>query len=391
MIIKKVGIAGSGRWAKVLISILNEILPKQDKIIVFSNHGTQSISNWLALKGLDNRVESVNEYKKIANSNLQALIIANAAKDHYEIAKMGIKNLIPLMVEKPLTNSFITDMKLINLSKENNISLALSQIFLFTEYLVNFKKLLDAEENISIINFFWDDKFDESRYGEIKNYDSSVPIYRDCMPHILSIVNYLVETNFKLNSVALDKDGSQLKIKMQSADIKLNVFMKRNAKFRKRLIQIEGSKDLQLDFTCEPGEIVAKKRVFNADTDWEKRKSPATLMISSFLDSISTKQNLDGRLLPCPEMLSLLNDISLIYEDKRNRFIKNIFISNNLYLNDIDYLTKEILLEKSIVSTKKIMPIIAKIKKILSSKEKNKKFNDLINKDIDSFVRMHIL
>ena len=391
MIIKKVGIAGSGRWAKVLISILNEILPKQDKIIVFSNHGTQSISNWLALKGLDNRVESVNEYKKIANSNLQALIIANAAKDHYEIAKMGIKNLIPLMVEKPLTNSFITDMKLINLSKENNISLALSQIFLFTEYLVNFKKLLDAEENISIINFFWDDKFDESRYGEIKNYDSSVPIYRDCMPHILSIVNYLVETNFKLNTVALDKDGSQLKIKMQSADIKLNVFMKRNAKFRKRLIQIEGSKDLQLDFTCEPGEIVAKKRVFNADTDWEKRKSPATLMISSFLDSISTKQNLDGRLLPCPEMLSLLNDISLIYEDKRNRFIKNIFISNNLYLNDIDYLTKEILLEKSIVSTKKIMPIIAKIKKILSSKEKNKKFNDLINKDIDSFVRMHIL
>ena len=391
MIIKKVGIAGSGRWAKVLISILNEILPKQDKIIVFSNHGTQSISNWLALKGLDNRVESVNEYKKIANANLQALIIANAAKDHYEIAKMGIKNLIPLMVEKPLTNSFITDMKLINLSKENNISLALSQIFLFTEYLVNFKKLLDAEENISIINFFWDDKIDESRYGEIKNYDSSVPIYRDCMPHILSIVNYLVETNFKLNSVALDKDGSQLKIKMQSADIKLNVFMKRNAKFRKRLIQIEGSKDLQLDFTCEPGEIVAKKRVFNADTDWEKRKSPATLMISSFLDSISTKQNLDGRLLPCPEMLSLLNDISLIYEDKRNRFIKNIFISNNLYLNDIDYLTKEILLEKSIVSTKKIMPIIAKIKKILSSKEKNKKFNDLINKDIDSFVRMHIL
>ena len=391
MIIKKVGIAGSGRWAKVLISILNEILPKQDKIIVFSNHGTQSISNWLALKGLDNRVESVNEYKKIANSNLQALIIANAAKDHYEIAKMGIKNLIPLMVEKPLTNSFITDMKLINLSKENNISLALSQIFLFTEYLVNFKKLLDAEENISIINFFWDDKFDESRYGEIKNYDSSVPIYRDCMPHILSIVNYLVETNFKLNTVALDKDGSQLKIKMQSADIKLNVFMKRNAKFRKRLIQIEGSKDLQLDFTCEPGEIVAKKRVFNADTDWEKRKSPATLMISSFLDSISTKQNLDGRLLPCPEMLSLLNDISLIYEDKRNRFIKNIFISNNLYLDDIDYLTKEILLEKSIVSTKKIMPIIAKIKKILSSKEKNKKFNDLINKDIDSFVRMHIL
>ena len=391
MIIKKVGIAGSGRWAKVLISILNEILPKQDKIIVFSNHGTQSISNWLALKGLDNRVESVNEYKKIANANLQALIIANAAKDHYEIAKMGIKNLIPLMVEKPLTNSFITDMKLINLSKENNISLALSQIFLFTEYLVNFKKLLDAEENISIINFFWDDKFDESRYGEIKNYDSSVPIYRDCMPHILSIVNYLVETNFKLNTVALDKDGSQLKIKMQSADIKLNVFMKRNAKFRKRLIQIEGSKDLQLDFTCEPGEIVAKKRVFNADTDWEKRKSPATLMISSFLDSISTKQNLDGRLLPCPEMLSLLNDISLIYEDKRNRFIKNIFISNNLYLDDIDYLTKEILLEKSIVSTKKIMPIIAKIKKILSSKEKNKKFNDLINKDIDSFVRMHIL
>ena len=387
----KIGVAGSGRWAKVLISILNSILPEEDKIIIFSSRGSETISNWIISNNLENRTTSVDKYKNIQNANLSALVIANAAKDHFMIAKLGIMSRIPVIVEKPLTTAHKTSIELIDLANKNNVTLASSQIFLFAEYLNNFKKLIESDENISNINFTWEDASEETRYGEIKTYDSGVSLHKDCLPHILSILSFLIGSKFFLDDIEFGKEASSLKIKMHSKDIKFNINIKRNAKARKRLIQVGGAKNIQLDFTNEPGEITYDKNSFIADQNWKNRESPATLMLMSFFKSISVNGILDQRLVPNLDTLNLISEVSLIYENKRNSLLKKILISSSVDMYSIEYLLKEILLEKSLVDPDIIPFSINKIKNIFLRKEKDIRFSDLINKDIESFVRIHIL
>ena len=383
----KVGVVGSGRWARVLITILDDILPPETKLEIFSDKGSKAITDWVALNHLENRIEGINKYANIKDSKLLALIVANSAKNHFMVAKLAIQNLIPVIIEKPLTDNYKKDIELINYPKDKKINLGLSHIFLFTEYLNNFRKLITSEKNISCINFLWEDKSNESRYGEIKSYDAGVPIYRDCLPHILSIIRYLVNLEFKLHEIVLEDDGSLMKIEMFSKSTKLNILMKRNAKLRKRIIQIKGNDSLQLDFTNEPGEIMAKSKVYNADIHWEDRSSPATIMLSSFLNSVFQEEMIDERLIPCPDILLLLDEVSLLYDDKRDIFLKDLCKFSDSNLNNIDYLLTEILLEKSIVEPKEVSLAIDKIKKICI--HKGKSFEDLLNKDIESFVRIH--
>tara|TARA_B100000768_G_C11283483_1_gene380259 strand:- start:941 stop:2110 length:1170 start_codon:yes stop_codon:yes gene_type:complete len=387
----KIGVAGSGRWARVLISILNSILPEEDKIIIFSTRGSKIISNWVTSSNLENRIASVDKYKNIKISNLSALIVANAAKDHFMIAKLGMMSYIPVIVEKPLTTAYETSLQLIDLSNKNNVPLASSQIFLFAEYLNNFKKLIESNKNISNINFTWEDASEETRYGEIKTYDSSLPLHKDCLPHVLSILSFLIGSKIFLDDIEFGKEASSLKVKMHSKDVEFNINLKRNAKVRKRFIHVKGTKSLQLDFTNEPGEITCDENSFLADENWKSRKSPATLMLMSFLKSISVNGILDKRLVPNLDTLKLINKASLVYENKRNSFLKDILISSEVDMNSIEYLLKEILLEKSLIDSDSLMPSINKIKNIILLKEKDIRFSDLINKDIESFVRIHIL
>ena len=96
----------------------------------------------------------------------------------------------------------------------------------------------------------------EFRYVDFKKYDPSIAIHKDVLPHILSIVFYLFESNdVSFKNICFLRGGSYLEIYLSIKGINFNVQIKRNSKKRKRIIKIFDKDLLKMDFSNEPGII----------------------------------------------------------------------------------------------------------------------------------------
>ena len=386
---KNFGVAGGGRWAREIIKILNKILDKETLITIYSERGINEIKKWLDKNSFDGRTFKLRSYESIDRDILDAFIVANAAKDHFKITKKIINKNVPVLVEKPMCLSYEDTDDLIKLSSKKDVLLGTSQIFLFTDYLANFRKIIKLNKKISSINFNWSDTKKEKRYGQEKRFDEGVPIFKDVLPHILSILIFVIEAKkLSFENLIYEGGGAFLTINIKIEDIPCKINIKRNSDSRKRIIKIIGDKRVELNFSTEPGFIKQNKAKTSSDKNWRKSESPATKMIRSYLDTITKNKNLDPRIDPNIDIYYLIEVIDKEYKRKQRRFFKEILNNEDYSMKDLEYLIKEYILEKSLASSESIDNILKKIKVTLSANEKN--FNKLLNKDLSAFVRMHL-
>ena len=386
---KNFGVAGSGRWAREIIKILNRILDKETLITIYSGRGINGIKKWLDKNPFDGRTFKLRSYESIDKDIQDAFIVANAAKDHFKITKKIINKNVPVLVEKPICLSYEDTDDLIKLSSKKDVLLGTSQIFLFTDYLANFRKIIKLNKKISSINFNWCDAKKEKRYGQEKRFDEGVPIFKDVLPHILSILIFVLEAKkLSFENLIYEGGGAYLTINIKIEDIPCKINIKRNSDSRKRIVKIIGDKRVELNFSTEPGFIKQNKTKTSSDKNWAKSESPATKMIRSYLDTITKNKNLDPRIDPNVDIYYLIEVIDKEYKRKQKIFLKKILNNEDYSMKDLDYLIKEYILEKSLASYENIDNILKKIKVTLSANEKN--FNKLLNKDLSAFVRMHL-
>lgn len=386
---KNFGVAGSGRWAREIIKILNRILDKETLITIYSGRGINGIKKWLDKNPFDGRTFKLRSYESIDKDIQDAFIVANAAKDHFKITKKIINKNVPVLVEKPICLSYEDTDDLIKLSSKKDVLLGTSQIFLFTDYLANFRKIIKLNKKISSINFNWCDAKKEKRYGQEKRFDEGVPIFKDVLPHILSILIFVLEAKkLSFENLIYEGGGAYLTINIKIEDIPCKINIKRNSDSRKRIVKIIGDKRVELNFSTEPGFIKQNKTKTSSDKNWAKSESPATKMIRSYLDIITKNKNLDPRIDPNVDIYYLIEVIDKEYKRKQKIFLKKILNNEDYSMKDLDYLIKEYILEKSLASYESIDNILKKIKVTLTANKKN--FNKLLNKDLSAFVRMHL-
>lgn len=386
---KNFGVAGSGRWAREIIKILNRILDKETLITIYSGRGINGIKKWLDKNPFDGRTFKLRSYESIDKDIQDAFIVANAAKDHFKITKKIINKNVPVLVEKPICLSYEDTDDLIKLSSKKDVLLGTSQIFLFTDYLANFRKIIKLNKKISSINFNWCDAKKEKRYGQEKRFDEGVPIFKDVLPHILSILIFVLEAKkLSFENLIYEGGGAYLTINIKIEDIPCKINIKRNSDSRKRIVKIIGDKRVELNFSTEPGFIKQNKTKTSSDKNWAKSESPATKMIRSYLDTITKNKNLDPRIDPNVDIYYLIEVIDKEYKRKQKIFLKKILNNEDYSMKDLDYLIKEYILEKSLASYESIDNILKKIKVTLTANKKN--FNKLLNKDLSAFVRMHL-
>ena len=386
---KNFGVAGSGRWAREIIKILNRILDKETLITIYSGRGINGIKKWLDKNPFDGRTFKLRSYESIDKDIQDAFIVANAAKDHFKITKKIINKNVPVLVEKPICLSYEDTDDLIKLSSKKDVLLGTSQIFLFTDYLANFRKIIKLNKKISSINFNWGDAKKETRYGQEKRFDEGVPIFKDVLPHILSILIFVLEAKkLSFENLIYEGGGAYLTINIKIEDIPCKINIKRNSDSRKRIVKIIGDKRVELNFSTEPGFIKQNKTKTSSDKNWAKSESPATKMIRSYLDTITKNKNLDPRIDPNVDIYYLIEVIDKEYKRKQKKFFKKILNNEDYSMKDLDYLIKEYILEKSLASYESIDNILKKIKVTLTANKKN--FNKLLNKDLSAFVRMHL-
>jgi predicted dehydrogenase len=291
--LRRLALVGGGRWARVLISVLHEILPPDARILVVTLGNGAAMRKWSTERYPD-RIE-VGDFLPDARGEFDAVIVANAARGHAEAALRALGAGIPALVEKPLALTEADAREIVELAERNRVPLATSRVPLFARYVERFRDIVANSGKIENVRFSWTDSKDEVRYGETKTYDSAVTLFEDLLPHMLPILRRLVGGPIALGGVTLSGGGRLAELQLTAGDIPCTLSLGRDTAARTRIVRVQSSNDSVLDFSEEPGRIVAGDKTCDGDPDWNSRPRPLATMLRCFLEGLA-EGRIDERL-----------------------------------------------------------------------------------------------
>lgn len=363
---ENIAIIGGGRWAKVLAEVVCGIIPTSTTVSIHSNHGFQSITEWIVNKGLSNKVKAFSAWPDFSLQKSRAVIVVNAARDHEKAICWALDAKVPVLVEKPMALSSASAQGLIEKANTQTTYLATAHIFLFARYLHNFYNIIKDAGDISSIQFSWMDPSSESRYGEKKQYDAGLPIYSDWLPHILSILGILTPGSPQsCEKIKFLKGGSDLDINLNLGNIPCIVKMTRNGSRRMRIIKVcINEKIYELDFSTEPGIIRYGTEEINGDQDWEWKERPSSLMLNAFLQGalgIKFDKRLDASI--GLQACKVIDQASVLYNTQKYIWLTEKLLRQNTIDDELRYALTEIILSKQTIGKNELEGEIEKLKK----------------------------
>jgi len=366
-----IAVIGGGRWARVLVEVLCDVVPTSVKMSVHSRHNADTMSTWASKRGFGQRIQVSSEWPQQLSSRSSAVIVVNAARDHEEAVEWALSEGIPVLVEKPVALTAAASQRLANFARSRNVYFAAAHIFLFASYLENFSKLVAEAENIRYLRVSWKDPQFESRYGERKQYDPGLPVFADCLPHVLSIVGMLMPDLPQMcEKLKFRRGGADLELDLMLGDVPCNVQLVRNGDQRQRIIEVATEKEmLQLDFSSEPGSIVSGSTTMNGDPDWEGKSRPSVRMLTAFLQGAAgierdSRLNIEIGLRAC----QVIDQTSAMYRSALMPWLIERLASPQQVDEDLRYAFSEILQSKSPVPPIEINQQINHVRQKFSKK-----------------------
>ena len=367
--LKHVAVIGGGRWAKEILGALDNILPAGVHLTVHSRRNSLNMKLWTD-SYLSKRAIVVNDKWPVFNEPSRcAMIIANAASEHEVATVIGLLSRVPVLVEKPLALSAESVNRLISLANEKGSALAAGHVFRFAEYLKNFTIVVNSLGGLKSLEVIWKDPSAEIRLGKLKSYDSSIPVFVDCLPHALSLLSpFLSIDQPLLEGVQFKHGGAEVKIYLKLNNISVCISLARDAPKRQRLIwvnMLNGSR-AALDFHREPGLILSSRGEVIADPDWEIRTPPLTQMLAAFISGVCDGE-WDTRLSPvfALNVAKLTDQVRSCYSPQLRIWVKTMLSDNThgLEQESLIYGLRELLQEKHRLSESLLKHRVNKILK----------------------------
>jgi uncharacterized protein YaaR (DUF327 family) len=217
------------------------------------------------------------------------------------------------------------------------------------------------------VSITWHDKSNIFRHGDISKYDSSVPIYKDCLPHIFAILFKLFgehPESFEKFNVRPDLQAIALSGWFNKINYKVEII--RNASSRRREVQVRSASAVfSLDFAEEPGSITnlttnAKRRLLQANSP-----TPITKFISSFLENAFVdKHDNSNELVTVHAYVNFFELMGPLYD----KFLLNRLINFRVVDQDpdtFDYLLAEALQRKDRLSKSELAVQISDYKTLI--------------------------
>lgn len=290
-------VMGGGRWARIIIDVLFRITPSSVLIKIFTPRNSKNMQLWVEENKFEQRVKvETGEPEKLNDKHIVAIVV-NRVNDHEQAIRKVINVCSHVIVEKPFTNSFAISNDLYNMANKKGVTISTAHVFLFASYFEQFSKLVLKAGKINYILFDWSDPKSETRYSENKQYDSSLSIFADWLPHILSMTDRMVpQAKIVVNDVTINRGGATTEIKLLINEVICMIKLNRNADERVRKIFVSSETcDLDLDFSMEPGKIKINDSETLELVKWGFEERPLPLMLKAFLTG-STTNTFDERL-----------------------------------------------------------------------------------------------
>jgi len=340
---KKVAVFGGGRWARVWLKILIENTEPSVSFTVYTKYLYGAMNLWVKNESLESRVKVSDKDPNFNEASYFAAIVVNAAQDHKESTIIALNAQVPVLVEKPLTTTFSDTSELIETAKINDTQLFTSWVFRYTSYLDNFIRCIGDIGNVKEVKILWADKISETRYGEVKNFDAATPIFMDVLPHAMSILSKILNSeDYELVDCKVKNGGSHLDILIRVSQVPCHVILERNSVERKREIIVTGEKRTSLDFSEEPGSIISDDVASSGDKTWDVSPSPLTKMAIDFLKE--ARSGISNHKLSSYSALavsSLVDEVKPIYRNNLYIWLKEAIFQNCLDRLSLEYFITE--------------------------------------------------
>lgn len=273
---------GGGRWAKVLSQVFRQVIDPSDSLDIWTPSNSSNMRAWLESVELPG-VGVLSERPRL--ELYRGALISNRARHHTGCALETLAAGVPTLVEKPLALTVDNIVVMLQEAKNNRCLLYPALVFRFAEYLRRFAGTLEAMPDR--VDLAWWDPKSEQRWGEEKTFDPTISVIDDVFPHVYSIISQFCHEPWSLGTAEVSRGGQEVICKFHLGPTTLNLTLARNAVERRRTLEVFAQGQRQkLDFTVEPGTIHSQGSSEVADPNWQRRKSPLTLMLTEFHDAV---------------------------------------------------------------------------------------------------------
>ncbi len=177
----KIGIVGYGYWGKNLVRNFINLSTCEVRFVCEKDK-----KNSKQCQSLYPQINVVENYETlIHDSQLDAIVIATPVDTHYKLAKEALINNKSVLVEKPLTSSFVEAQELVKLAAKQKKTLMVDHTFLYTGSVIFLKNKIDS-------NYFGEIQYIDSTRINLGLFQHDVNVLWDLAPHDISICNYLL-------------------------------------------------------------------------------------------------------------------------------------------------------------------------------------------------------
>jgi hypothetical protein len=389
----KIAVFGGGRWARVLLGVFLAKTKSNVQFTVHTKHLVGDMRLWVNNNGFGDRVFVTDADPDFFGSRYKAAVVVNSVGGHKRSAEMAITAKVPVLVEKPMTPTFEETLALIESAKDNGTLLSSSWVFLYARYIDNFIDQLESADDIQKVRFNWTDKFAEPRYGEIKSFDAATPVFKDVLPHVLSILAKIFKNqNFAFGSCKVSCGGCCVEIVIFISNVECCLMLERNSDKRRREILIKTKKDFELDFSVEPGAMLIDGHTSSGDLYWGSSPSPLEKMVMEFLTEVELDefdQEKTGRLALSTS--KLIDEIEPAYLMSLDMWLIEHLNQKEIDKRDTHYFLSELVRGTLKVTYDKSDQVILRYLNIICSGQLLKEFRntntEISNESITKFIR----
>jgi len=342
---RNVVLMGGGRWARVYVDVLLQLLPVTSKVLVYSPRNWKLMDSWIQKRGVGERVNVFSSLPVLPASESRAVIVVNTAVDHERSVEWAIAQRATVLVEKPLTLNFSASRLLVEKADRQGVYLAAAHVFLFAGYLHSFRREVQTLGEVATIDVLWADAAVEARHGEVKSFDPGLRIFEDCIPHVMSMLEVLDPGSSPvIAGLELFRGGANLELALASPERRYTVRLVRNGQTRRRVLTAANSAGAcTLDFSREPGTITNGAVTMSALPDWASAQKPLSCMLEGFLVAAGGGHR-DPRLEPEVGLRAarLSEEISPVYAAAQEEWLSKRLVAASDNDEDLYYALREI-------------------------------------------------
>jgi predicted dehydrogenase len=340
-------IVGGRRWARIVATELCQLLPPSASIHLLGSPDDAELLAWWGGSPLRQQIKIVDHPVPCHYPMVGVALIVNSAYQHRSAIENAFSAGYNVVSEKPMTLSRDESQQLLSRATELGLKLFSANTYLFSNYLSVFKRDWLDGRKITEIHLTWADAAGERRYGQMKSYDSGVPVIFDVIPHIASIVlathgDVIIDRA----QLAVRRGGSEVIAQFECGETVVSANMSRNSTRRVRLARFSGpASEVAIDFSVEPGTVSLNHgEAVCADPGWQTKRKPLAEMLHS-VQLYFESGEMDDRLSPNAALLGndMIDRVAASYVQQQIDFLGE---QNNAkgpeFSADFAYAAKEI-------------------------------------------------